>query len=1211
MTIHQCPTAGSDQPSIAKLIPFQHLILLQTSGSSHSLLHSPPQETENAGPSSRRDALISTSKSRMSLLRNKGTKKSATILHAVPEATARATDLPDLQKTTAQADQHVSNKQQLISGHHASSSRSYYQNPSPRTLNSELSTVTSSKSDQAKEARPASNNTSTEGAIGIYKHGKIQWRQKDYILSANKTKNVCGADKGSRPKIHVVIPNGMGERPLPAIPFFSNPSRRHIVTASIQNEAVHDVSPPSACTKVITRNSVVSPLNQMQPISFGQFQRSMSRVVRKTSVGVPRHKRHVSKHSSSSIDSRDSDSTSTYSNRSSETSVEAESPPLGAKHMRNYSVQNPVAAGVFDSSPDSYVKPCTPPSASPPRRYAHQSPTEDDTTFQPTCPLQRTRNATGTLSRKPTVNRKSSKRNTHRQSLAFNNGFIDQAISRSTSRQLSDSRRRPSPTLSQAENELEEQLTSFAEDTKPSTLLEEEEEEEEEEDEDHGLTALTDDSPFIWDEVMARRPSHESVGQLRKDSATVDMIITLPPALPRKSSKRHLSANTETFRLSHKSRDLVASQMERHRSRGPSQRLTLTIPEYKRSPKDFEFSPISSPPKQAKRTITPTCAEGVILNIFRSLEHLDDLLATAVVNQGFRRVFKRHELDLIKSTLRKMSPPAWEFREIAFPGHDMLHDEDLEMTRPQEEYMPSTYLQLHKRDTNIIMSLKAIIKQKCQSFVRPEISAALISDNPAETSRIDDALWRIWIFCKTFGSGKGREDDIVAQQDWLRGGLLVHQQACTFSIMSTDYMNDTLVGAPESFAKGNTGGLTAEQLFDMMELWNCLGVLLQGFEGRTAQAREYGIYDETDIRGGDIDGEEMMLGMFLAALAQVIVLIRTDEWCYYLLTFGLSTVLELAGPCRQMNATPFKVAAQHGWNKWSPPVFGGSRRNFLKEAASRVYEDKIARTYATTSTREIQRQISKQRQQKHITELRNRKTNGPRMPMIHMSEERPMSEWSTVMGNLTRASPSSENDIVSHIPTFRSALAQELTASMAELPVAKTPPPPPSTRSSSPRRTIAQPLLPTPPPSTVPSVRDRNSIATNMPSIEEHPAYRKQDDSVPEVPSLLNHPAFRHQNPDTAVPSTHPYFQQPTYGHSRQSSDHSQQSNEHPAFQQHPTQHGIYASAAHENTAEKAIYRIVEMGFTAEQAREALKMTDLGSGLRVDSAVEFLLSRGY
>ena len=102
----------------------------------------------------------------------------------------------------------------------------------------------------------------------------------------------------------------------------------------------------------------------------------------------------------------------------------------------------------------------------------------------------------------------------------------------------------------------------------------------------------------------------------------------------------------------------------------------------------------------------------------------------------------------------------------------------------------------------------------------------------------------------------------MAQMDWLKGGVLVHQNACTSGIFTTDSidMNETLANAPECFALGNEGGLTAEQLFDMMELWNCLGVLLQPFEGRTIQAREYGIYENTTVRGGDIDGEEVMLG---------------------------------------------------------------------------------------------------------------------------------------------------------------------------------------------------------------------------------------------------------------------------------------------------------------------------------------------------------------
>jgi hypothetical protein len=277
---------------------------------------------------------------------------------------------------------------------------------------------------------------------------------------------------------------------------------------------------------------------------------------------------------------------------------------------------------------------------------------------------------------------------------------------------------------------------------------------------------------------------------------------------------------------------------------------------------DFVLSPIPIPPRTIKRSITPAVAENVILSILRNLETFDDLFATAVLNRGFYRVFKRHELDLMKETLRKMSPPAWEHREICYPGHDQLDDEDLDVLRRTREYTPKTYFQYYTRDIYIIAALKGLIKDKCQSFVRPEMAVALISTDSSESSRVDDAMWRIWTFCTLFGCGKGREDDIVAQMDWLKGGILVHQQTCTNSILTTDAfdMNGTLASAPECFAMGNEGGLTAEELFDMMELWNCLAVLLQSFEGRTIQAREYGLYENTGIRGGDIDGEEVMLG---------------------------------------------------------------------------------------------------------------------------------------------------------------------------------------------------------------------------------------------------------------------------------------------------------------------------------------------------------------
>jgi uncharacterized UBP type Zn finger protein len=44
-----------------------------------------------------------------------------------------------------------------------------------------------------------------------------------------------------------------------------------------------------------------------------------------------------------------------------------------------------------------------------------------------------------------------------------------------------------------------------------------------------------------------------------------------------------------------------------------------------------------------------------------------------------------------------------------------------------------------------------------------------------------------------------------------------------------------------------------------------------------------------------------------------------------------------------------------------------------------------------------------------------------------------------------------------------------------------------------------------------------------------------------------------------------------------------------------------------DSTVECAVRKITEMGFTEAQATQALKMTDMGDGLRVDRAVDMLL----
>lgn len=287
-------------------------------------------------------------------------------------------------------------------------------------------------------------------------------------------------------------------------------------------------------------------------------------------------------------------------------------------------------------------------------------------------------------------------------------------------------------------------------------------------------------------------------------------------------------------------------------------------------------------------------------------------------------------------------------------------------------------------------------------------------------------------------------------------------------------------------------------------------------------------------------------------------------------------------------------------------MIGGTRRNFLREAASRLYEEKIACTYAENSNKDIQRALSKQRIQKHISELRHKKSSGERLNVVLMSQERPMSEWEGVIDDLTRPLPipTSGNNLVSHIPSLHSI---NLPISVPQ-PRSCTPSPP-ARPETPPHRIVAQPLLPSPSPSTVPSIRDRSSIALS----DTHPAFRQsRSGNIPEMPRLDEHPAFvnhmgqagnevdRRTSP-VPVPAPSSVYSQ---SHSHRSSP---SLDSHSAFQQHPVQRMVQDIGPVENTVDRAVYRIVDMGFTPEQAKQALRRTDLGDGRRVDRAVELLL----
>ncbi|KAL8813232.1 MAG: hypothetical protein Q9200_000416 [Gallowayella weberi] len=463
--------------------------------------------------------------------------------------------------------------------------------------------------------------------------------------------------------------------------------------------------------------------------------------------------------------------------------------------------------------------------------------------------------------------------------------------------------------------------------------------------------------------------------------------------------------------------------------------------------------PLPMSQEEVERQISADAAELVLFRILENLDNLQDLFATATVSRGFYRTFKRHELPLMKNALYGMSPAAWELREMSppYPGLEKTGDCS---PFPKLEYTPTLYLQHYMRDMYTMIALKSMILIHCESFLRADTITALAGGETERASQIDDAFWRVWTFCRVFGCGTGREDDITAQMDWLRGGVEAKQQRQALANGdSISGIEGILANPPSSFGKGNESGLTAEELYDMTEIWTCLGVLVRGFQGKRQEARDFGVFENVDIPAGDVEQEDSAI----------------EEWTYFLLTLAPPTVLDVTSP-HSPTATTFAHARSRGYTAWSRPSFGASRSTFLKEAVSRVYEEKMCQRYPTihislspsTSSppSPSDAQSSRQRCAAHAAEIRA-KRNDPAFQALPPSEERPMSNFPDVLEKLEN------NTNVPEVPAMRTGLAQ------LAVPSSSTPQP---MQSSIPPLNLHSVHLPVP---SGPQVRDPVDVAVD------------------------------------------------------------------------------------------------------------------------------------
>ena len=440
------------------------------------------------------------------------------------------------------------------------------------------------------------------------------------------------------------------------------------------------------------------------------------------------------------------------------------------------------------------------------------------------------------------------------------------------------------------------------------------------------------------------------------------------------------------------------------------------------TPPDLSLRP-SMTAEEMEQLISADAAERVLLHILESLDNLKDLFAAALVSRGFYRTFKRNELHLLKRAIHRMSPAAWELREMNIPYS--------ELEAGARDYTPKLYFRHYVQDLLPMVELKGMILESCKSFLRQETLLALAGEAEDRSPVIDEAFWRVWTFCRIFGWGNNREDDIVGQMDWLQGGVIAKQSGDTRTLALTDELarNSVLFNPPPGFARGNGRGLTAEELFDMIEIWTCLGVLVRVYQGKRKEAREFGLFGGSGIPEGDEKKENKLL----------------EEWTHHLMTLGPWAILDVTSPRAPMTAM-FAHARAHGYTAWTPPSPSSSRSTFLKEAVSRVYEDKLAASRSSSSASpkklgclprvvtSLSRKhtcdeppspgtalASRQRVAQHAAELRAKKQD-PTYKNVPVASERPMSNYRDVLDRLEALSASVEP--VPPVPKLPSLAAQ-------------------------------------------------------------------------------------------------------------------------------------------------------------------------------------------
>ena len=901
-------------------------------------------------------------------------KPRGTVLNAVPAAKT-------IQMTPLEEEMASSPNEEILSAMESPSSTRL---PSASPTTPQSGVFWAKKDGSPSQRTPKSSKRSSANTrIGVWMNGIAHWdenaRPERSAGSEEPSLPATGftpiqpipaeqlnALRGTRPQLSVLIP---GSEPLVNDTTISTIVRNSEMPA----RTLVSVAPANIVSKFASTaepipddNHVVSPLETVTASTPPQ-------IVVETEDGAKKNVSRQSRSSSSEVSLVERDDTSSYSRRSSATSIEVEhgnEHELKANFKQNESkASTPVVSPLEDGTKGvpNLDKPLPPPPIN--------NDTPEQSPSSPAKEIPRLRHVSSTRSEPISRSKRPSKswRTIELES-------VDPESARSSSYLLSVSAP-PSPTLSQAERALEAELS-----------LPEEKDEEATEPPTKRASIRRGDSVRSVMQPPERAPTVPRRSRKREWRLSRDVkYAVVQPAKPHDPRRRRSEADLHGAQddcAAERSLRKTCSVFDLNQVGELARVLERPIVDFSTLPQvAYEDGlivlegPVTLQKVMDDAALTTASAEDVLLHILEALASPEDLFNTAAMNKGMYRVYKENEMHLIRSAVRNQSLPAWELREWCPPEPNNAVPQSAASS--QLEHTPISYMRGHRRDLDTISRLKSLILSRCQTFLRPETALALADPDHPSAARFNDAFHRISTFCAIFGSGKNREEDITGQLDWLKGGLLANTSdlSATMNMNLEFEMSSVLLNAPEHFAKGNAGGLGAAELYDMTELWTCLTALLQPYQGQTRQAMRYGVFDDCELFDGDEEREEYLL----------------EEWTAHILTLGPAVILEMGDRAEEHSSQGFAIARANGWTTWSPPQYSAcSRTSFLKEPVSRLYEERVAAATLSLQHGTQQREKKEQSRKRVATlaaeiRLARQSSTYKRLPLIDQSNEKAMS----------------------------------------------------------------------------------------------------------------------------------------------------------------------------------------------------------------------------